>query len=305
MGDAVPDSGPDRKYRARALVINYAEAWSAAVLLWLCARLPLSVASGIGGAVARTIGPYTARSRIAVRNLARAFPDKSPQEVRAILRAMWDHVGRLALESAHLRAIDCYAPDSPVEVVGAEHIDAVKASGRGAIFFAGHIGQWDIPPMAVQQRGVDATIIYREINNPVLNRVMAYWRAPMGAFKNKGRSAAKTLIEGLREGRHFAMLVDQKMNDGIAVPFFGRPAMTAPAIAQFAVRDDIPIVPARCERLGGTRFRVTFYPPLEVSLTGDRARDVATTMERVNALLESWIREHPEQWLWVHRRWPD
>ena len=166
------------------------------------------------------------RSRIAVRNIARAFPAMSPQEVRTTVRDMWDHLGRLALESAHLRTIDCYASDGPVEVVGAEHLDVVKAGGRGTILFAGHIGQWDLPPVAVGQRGIDATILYREINNQALNRVMAYWRTPMGAFHNKGRSAAKTLLEGLREGRHFAMLIDQKMNDGIPVPFFGRPAMT-------------------------------------------------------------------------------
>ncbi len=294
---------PGRKYRARLPGLDQIEAGSAAALLWLCSLLPLSVASGLGGFLGRTIGPYTARSRIAVRNIARAFPEMAPQEVRATMRGMWDHIGRLALESAHLRALDCYAPNGPVEVVGAEHLDAVKANGRGTILFAGHIGQWDIPPIAVQQRGIDATILYREINNQALNRVMAYWRTPMGAFHNKGRSAAKTLLEGLREGRHFAMLIDQKTNDGIEVPFFGHPAMTTSAMAQLAVRDEVPLIPARCERLEGTRFRVTFYPPLEITRTGDRAKDVAATMTRVNAMLESWIREHPAQWLWVHRRW--
>ncbi len=302
MSEALPAR---RKYRARAAIAEYGEAALAGGLLWLCARLPLGAASALGGAVAGAVGPHLPRSRIAVRNIARAFPEKSPQEVRATVRAMWDHIGRLALESAHLRAIDCYAPGGPVEVIGAEHLDAIKAGGRATIFFAGHIGQWDLPPVAVHQRGVDATIIYREINNQVLNRIMAYYRTPMGAFHNKGRSAAKTMIEGLREGRHFAMLVDQKLSDGIAVPFFGRPAMTAPAMAQFAVRDGVPLLPARCERLRGARFRVTFYPPLDVPRTGDRAADVAETMRRVNALMEGWIRARPEQWLWLHNRWGD
>jgi KDO2-lipid IV(A) lauroyltransferase len=302
MSEALPESG--RRYRSRAAALDYAEAGAAAALLWLCARLPLEAASAVGGFAARSIGPYLPRSRVAVRNLAQVFPDMSPQQVRATVRAMWDHLGRLALESAHLRSIGCYA-DGPVEVVGVEHLDAVKAGGRSAIFFSGHVGQWDLPTVAIQQYGIDALVIYREINNPVLNRVMAYWRTPMGKFQNKGRAAAKTLIEGIREGRHFAMLVDQKMNDGIAVPFFGRPAMTAPAIAQLAVRDGVPLVPVRSERLGGARFRVTFYPPVEVARSGDRTADVAETMRRVNTLLESWIRARPEQWLWVHNRWGD
>ena len=101
------------------------------------------------------------------------------------------------------------------------------------------------------------------------------------------------------------MLVDQKMNDGIAVPFFGRAAMTAPALAQLGLRYRCPVVPVRLERLAGCRFRVTIHPPLSFPDTGDQAADVRTTMTAVNALLEGWIRAGPEQWLWLHRRWPD
>ena len=101
------------------------------------------------------------------------------------------------------------------------------------------------------------------------------------------------------------MLVDQKLNDGIAVPFFGRDAMTAPALAQLALKYRCPVVPARLERLDGARFRLTFQPPMELPDTGDREADVFETMRRVNAIFEDWIRARPEQWLWLHRRWPD
>lgn len=299
------DIDPERGYRRRPPLADWGEAAAMRAMLWLCNKLPLGVASAIGGHTARAIGPHLARSKIARRNLATVFPDKSRAEIDAIVRAMWDHLGRIATETAHLRRIDCYAPGGPVEVVGAEHLDALRASGRGAILFSGHIGQWDLPPLAVRQRGLDATIVYREINNPLLNRVMGYWREPIGPFLNKGRRAAKAMIEGLRSGRYFSMLVDQKMNDGIAVPFFGRPAMTAPAIAQFAVRDNVPLLPACCERLDGTRFRVTFFPLLEAVRTGDRHHDVAATLTRINELIEGWVRARPEQWLWMHRRWPD
>ncbi len=101
------------------------------------------------------------------------------------------------------------------------------------------------------------------------------------------------------------MLVDQKLNDGIAVPFFGRDAMTAPALAQLALRFRCPVVPARVERLGGARFRLTIYPPMGLPDSGDHDADVSETMRRVNAHFEDWIRARPEQWLWLHRRWPD
>ena len=101
------------------------------------------------------------------------------------------------------------------------------------------------------------------------------------------------------------MMVDQKMNDGIPVPFFGRDVMTAPALAELALRYDCPVVPARVERLKGAQFRLLIYPPLELVKTGDRQADVAANMAQVNAILEQWIRDTPEQWLGRHNRGPD
>ena len=101
------------------------------------------------------------------------------------------------------------------------------------------------------------------------------------------------------------MLADQKMNDGIAVPFFGRPAMTTSALASLALRFECDVLPARVERLGGAHFRLTVFPPLSLARSGDHHADVDTLMARVNETLEVWIRDRPEQWFWLHRRWPD
>ena len=109
----------------------------------------------------------------------------------------------------------------------------------------------------------------------------------------------------MRRGGHVSLLADQKLNEGIAVPFFGRPAMTAPALALLALRFGCAILPARVERLRGARFRLTLYPPLDMPRSGDRDGDVMTIMTAVNATLEAWISERPEQWFWVHSRWPD
>ena len=121
----------------------------------------------------------------------------------------------------------------------------------------------------------------------------------------KGPKGSIKMLRALKEGHSLAMLVDQKMNDGIAVPFFGRDAMTAPAIAEFALRYDMPLIPARVIRTQGAHFKATIYPPLTCKKTGDTEKDVLTIMTTVNATLESWIRENPEQWFWVHKRWPN
>ncbi len=101
------------------------------------------------------------------------------------------------------------------------------------------------------------------------------------------------------------MLIDQKMNDGIPIPFFGHDAMTAPAVAQLALKFRCPVLPTRAERLGGARFRLTVLQPIKLPDTGNREADIRTLMTQINNMLESWIIERPEQWLWLHRRWPD
>ena len=126
-----------------------------------------------------------------------------------------------------------------------------------------------------------------------------------GALIPKGPTGARKLLKSLKAGKHLAMLVDQKMNDGIPVPFFGRDVMTAPALAELALRYDCPVVPARVVRLKGARFLLKVFPPLELIKTGNHQADVVANMAQVNALIEQWVRETPEQWLWLHNRWPD
>ncbi len=289
--------------RAFAYVL---QALGARLALALFGALPLEAASDLGGWLGRGIGPLLPVSRRARRNLARAFPEKSGDEIVTIVRGMWDNLGRVAAEYAHLGEIDVYDPEGRVEMVGAETIELLRDDGRGGIFFAAHLGNWEITPLAASQNGLALTHIYRAANNPHIEPLLRKVRAPLGGVHYpKGVVGAKKLVEALRRGEHLAIVADQKQNDGIAVPFFGRDAMTAPALAQLALKFDCPLVPTRVERLGGARFRLTIYPPMALPASGDREADVRETMRRVNALFEDWIRERPEQWLWLHRRWPD
>ena len=107
----------------------------------------------------------------------------------------------------------------------------------------------------------------------------------------------------LKNKGNIAMLVDQKLNEGLAIPFFGSPAMTAPAIAHFALRFNCPIIPTRVERLNGARFRVTLYPPLYMDKESIPDASIEAMLIKINMILESWIKERPAQWLWIHRRW--
>lgn len=272
----------------------------------LFGALPIDRASALGGWLGRMLGPRLPVTRVAERNLRRAFPDRSAAEIAAIVRAMWDNLGRVAAEFPHLGEIDVYASDGRVEAVGAEHLDALRASGASAIFFSAHLGNWEIASLCTSQKGMPLAFAYRAANNPFVERLVRRLRAPIaGAHYPKGRRLAAQLVAALRRGESLGMLVDLKLREGIPVPFFGRDAMTAPVVGQLALKFRCPLLPVRVERLAGARFRLTVYPPMELPSSGDRQADVAETMRRINALFEEWIRARPEQWLWIHHRWPD
>lgn len=292
-------------YRMRQKYISHPLQGLGAYLIYgLFAMMPVDMASNVGGWLLRTIGPKVGQTKKARNNLLRAFPEKSPEEIETIIADMWENLGRSAAEIPHLHKME---PGGPrIEIVGVEHGLASRDDGKPGLFFTGHIGNWEVSMCIATVLKMDMMSVYRAPDNPWVDDLFMRARKTFrGQLVRKGPDGARKLTRCMKDGGHACMLVDQKMSDGIPVPFFGRDAMTAPALAQFAVKYDAPIVPVRVERLDGARFRMTFYPALEVEKTGNRHADVATIMKDVNATLESWIRERPAQWLWLHKRWPN
>ncbi|HXC89181.1 MAG TPA: lauroyl acyltransferase [Stellaceae bacterium] len=287
------------------------EAWGAALLFGALGLLPIDRASAVGGAAGRRIGPFLGITKRARINLTRAFPELGAAEIERIIAGMWDNLGRVAAEYPHLREIRVFEPGGRVETHGLEYIDRAVAAGRRTIIFSGHVANWEIAALAAVQYGVTAagayrvTQIYRAPNNPRVDRLIARFRGDRGEYTPKGAAAARRAFAALYRGEHLTMLADQKLNEGIAVPFFGRPAMTGTALALLALRFDCDVLPARVERLGGARFRLTVFPPLPLPRSGNATADVAALTGMVTGVLESWIRDRPAEWLWVHRRWPD
>ena len=285
--------------------IHRLEALAAALAFGAFGALPIDCASAIGGAVGRLIGPFLGITRQARRNLKRALPELSEHEIDRLVAAMWDNLGRVAAEYPHLREIRVFEPGGRVETHGFEHMDRAVANGRRMIIFSGHIANWEIGMLAAVQYGIRVAQIYRAANNPLVDRMITRFRGDAGELIPKGAVAARRAVATLRSGAHLTMLADQKLNDGIPVPFFGRPAMTTSALALLALRFDCDVLPARVERLKGAHFRLTVFPALPLPRSGNAHADVAALMARVNAILESWIRDRPDEWFWVHRRWPD
>lgn len=279
------------------------EAWAAHGAYGALSALPVDAASGLMGGLMRRVGPRLGVTKVARRNLALAFPEKTAEEREALIGPMWENLGRCLGEFPHLGRPGFFA--ERCELVGAETITAMRDDGRGCLFFGAHTGNWEVVSFAAEAHGLAVHRVYRSANNPLVEDLYRRGRSGVaGEMLPKGRQSARRMLDLLKRGEHVAIMMDQKLNEGLAVPFFGHDAMTPAALGQFALRLDLPVVPTRAVRLSGARFRVEILPPLRVERTGDHAADVLRLTAQVTSVIETWVREHPEQWLWVHCRWP-
>jgi len=289
------------------------EAALLAALMHLCRALGPVRASNLGGALARRLGPLLPVQEVAERNLARALPDLPPAERRATLRAMWDNLGRVAAEYPHLATLGPTAAGPGWEVVGLEQFRELAGRGSPLILVSAHLGNWEVLGLAARAAGLAIARVYRAIENPHLDTLVARMRDNGAPLIPKGARGAREAMALLQAGGALGLLLDQKMNDGIEARFFGRPAMTAPAAAQLALRFRCPLVPVRCERLGPARFRLTVEPPLPLppepeagaERAAARAEAVRALTQAITDRIETWVRARPAEWLWLHRRWKE
>jgi len=284
---------------------HYVEAAAFYALMGFFRLLGLDRASAVGGWLARTVGPRISPANRARRNLALAMPELSKEQREKVVVQMFDNLGRTFGEYAHLDKFRVTGEDPQIEVIGAEHIASAKAEGRGVIAISGHFANWELIPLAAYLNGISGAGVYRAPNNPFIDDWLVQQRIK-NTFPSqipKGSEGGRLIIKALRSGKDVAMLIDQKMNEGLAVPFFGHPAMTAPAAATLSIRYDMPIIPIRIERIKGARFRVHFDAPPNLTRTGDLNTDVYNLCVWHNEYLEKAIRKNPGQWLWLHQRW--
>jgi Kdo2-lipid IVA lauroyltransferase/acyltransferase len=290
-------------------LLQRAELLLARLLVALLRALPPATASNLGGWVARTIGIRLPQSTIADANLRAAMPELSAADRARIIRGVWDNLGRTTAELPHIGSLQRDTPSGPGIIFEDTEIMQWLSETDGPVVFASaHIGNWEVLPAACAMFGFAFAGVYRASANPGIDALTRELRhAATGhdvPMFNKGMEGARGALAHLGKGGFLGLLVDQKMNDGIEVKFFGMPAMTAPALAALALRFRCPVVCGHVERIGPARFRVVAEPPLVLANTGDRRADIAAVTQQVNDVLERWIRAKPESWLWLHRRWP-
>ncbi len=275
-----------------------------AVVRWL----GLERASRIAVRATRLIAPFVPESKLALTNLRAAFPEKSDAELKTILAGVWAGLGRTAVEYVFLDQLAEFDPHRPgegrVDVVGIEYFDSLRDDGKPAIIFSAHLANWEILAVAAARFGLPVISLFRAPRNSQLAQdLMSERERLMGRLVASGRGATFEVGAALDRGEHLGMLTDQHHTHGPRVPFFGRPVSANPLVARLARHYDCPVHGARSIRLPDGRLRVELTPPIDLPRDAEGLIDVDAGTATVMSVIEGWVREHPEQWLWLHNRW--
>lgn len=282
----------------------------AVLVLDLVRLVPLDWARGASAWLTRMIGPLLKGHRVARANLAAAYPEKSPQEIDRILTGMWDNLGRVFAEYAHLDRLWDYEPDRPnsgtmlVDETTQRNFLALRETKKPILFFSAHLANWEVLCWACAAPGRPSGIVYRQTHIDPIDRRLNELRSHSGtALIPANAEALFSIRRILRSGGCFGMLVDEHFSSGVDVTFFGRKCKVTPLLARYARHFDCVIHGAHMARLPDGGFRFDVSGPIEPPRDATGKIDVAATMQMITGIVEGWIREHPEQWLWLQRRW--
>jgi Kdo2-lipid IVA lauroyltransferase/acyltransferase len=283
---------------------------AAVALLKLLRRTDPDRMGDFAGKFMRTLGPWLPEHRVGRANLVAAFPEKSAAEIETILGGVWDNLGRVAAEFAHIDRLWDYDFDRPnagrIEFTprSMQLFLRLRDDGKPALVFAAHLANWEIPPLAASAYEMPAAVVYRRPNlGAVAEAIIPLRAGNMGELIPSDRATPIKVARALEKGAHVGMLVDQHFGQGVDVMFFGRRCKANPLIARLARHFDCPIHGVRAIRLPRGRFRGEITEAIEAPRDASGRIDVDATMQAITSVVESWIREYPDQWLWLHRRW--
>lgn len=270
----------------------------------------LRLASALSTKLALLIGKRMSVNRMAAKNLAMAAPSISSKKRGEIIDKMWVNLGLNVAEFTHICSL------KPCEIrkfINASqetinNLNKLAKRGRGGIIFSAHIGNWEIGPKLLASFGIKIDIVYRPLNNPYAERIIANLRSSkvrdQVTMVEKGAKGNRKIIDAIRGGRFILILADQRVGDGQLVKFFHQDALTSTSLARIALKYDVDLIPSRIIRIGDDfKFEVEVEEPIEIKKELDINLSINNITRQINRKLEGWVLEHPEQWFWVHNRW--
>jgi KDO2-lipid IV(A) lauroyltransferase len=268
--------------------------------------MPLTVVRTCGRGLGRLVSLVDRfHRRIALGNLAQAFPSRSETERRRVARAMFAHFGSLLLEMIKFSSLSEEQIAVRVDIEGEEHVRQAYRQGRGVLYFTGHFGYWEIQAIAFALHAEPISVVARPLDNPYLHEMLERIRTCTGNTVIYRQGGLRRVLRDLQSNRGVAMLIDQHLHsDAVSVEFFNRPAATTTALAALALRTGAPVIPVFALPLPGGRYRLIYDRPVPPpQSTGPEA--VREFTQRCTDVLEMYVRRDPHLWLWMHRRWRD
>jgi KDO2-lipid IV(A) lauroyltransferase len=284
--------------------IEYAAAWVGLKLLGL---LPRTAARSVGASFAAAA--YAMRPplrRAALFNLEMAFPEWTDAQRQTVLLRMIQQIGWMAGEFSQFPKHTRGTIDQIVIREGFEHFDAASRLGKGVLFLTGHMSAWELAPFAQALYGDPLHFLVRPIANRRVDALINKYRCLSGNKPIEKNRSARAILKVLAEGGTVGILADQNtvLDEGVFVDFFGIPACTTSGLARIALRTDAPVLPGFLSWDQSLRkYRLRFEPPVELARTGDEEADVRECTTRFTHVIENYVRAHPDQWVWVHKRW--
>jgi KDO2-lipid IV(A) lauroyltransferase len=288
----------ERRYALEALL--------ASVVSAVVRRLPRRAALALGRGFGRLWGGLDRRHlRIAADNLRRAFPEWDEARVESVARGVYAHFGAMLMDLLWMERRPTDELLRVADVEGIEHAHAAIAAGRGVVCPTAHFGNWEFQGFASAPLVGPFSVIARPLDNPRLDQRLVALRTSTGNTVIYKQHALAQVMKTIRGGGVVAIVIDQNVQegDGVFVPFFGRPACTTTVAAAVALKTGCAIVPVRCALKPDGRYRMVYGPPVDWRKTGRPDQDVAALTRHLTSIIELWVRETPEQWLWLHRRW--
>ncbi len=270
-------------------------------------KLPLPLARLEARALATLLRWATPRLvRVARRNLSLALPELSERDRDEIVRGVYRTLGRSLLSFARFSTLRRENIAKWIRYEGFEHFEQALARGKGVLFLTAHLGNWELSALAHALYGHPMHILVRPLDNPRLDRLVTRCRTLAGNRIIEKTSSPRRIFEALAANEAVGILADQNasLEEGVFVDFFGIKACASSGLAKIALRTSAPVIPgfALWQPEEG-RYVLRFWPPIEMIVTGDAEADVQANTQRMHSVLEAIVRQYPDQWLWIHRRW--
>ena len=282
-------------------LIRYAMEMQLIVLLSIyCKLFNIDKTSKQIGLLSRKLGPKLGISKRANQNLLKAIPTLNKRKRSEIITDMWENLGRTSAEFFNIKTL--IKEKSRINIKGREILEENK--NNGVIYVSGHIANWEIIPIAIKEVDHLVGAVFRESNNYFFNKWMIQQRKLITKHQfPKGPSGTKEILNFLKDNGSVAMLVDQKLSNGVKANFFGLNAMTASTPASLSLKYGYPVVPLKVKRKNGVNFEIEFFDKIEIDKTGNIDTDILNFTNKINLFLEKIISDKPEEWFWLHNRW--